>query len=169
MSAWACARSDAILEPGHYREPRGFPLEVADIARQDPPGVNVRRHGGVRGEVDAEVPRQHADHLRAPAIHEDGAAEDRRIAAEPPLPQAVAQDHLARRELGIRIAELFGIDRECILGDVVPAQDRLDTKQVQQVRGDVGVGDPLRRPVSGESAGHGDRPRELPELGRLGL
>jgi hypothetical protein len=162
-------RSDAILEPGHYRKPRGFPLEVADIARQNPPGVDVGRHGGVRGEIDAEILRQHADHLRAPAIHEDGAPDDRPIAAEAPLPQAVAQDHLAGRELGIRLAELLGIDRKRILGDVGPAQDRLDPEEAQQVVRDVGVGDPLRRPVAGEGAGNGNRAGELLELGGLGL
>ncbi len=147
----------------------GFPLEVADIARQHAPGVDLGRHGGVGGEVDAKVARQHADHHRAPAIHHDGATEHRRIAAEAPLPQAVAQDHLARRELGIRIAEHLGVDREGILGDVGPAQDRLDPQEGEQVPGDVGVGDPLRRPVAGERTGDRNRAGEGLELGGLVL
>ena len=44
----ALLESHTLLDPGHHSEPGGLPLEVTDIARQDAPGVDIRRHAGVR-------------------------------------------------------------------------------------------------------------------------
>ena len=162
-------KGDALLEPGHDGEPGRFPLEVADVARQHAPGVDVGRHGGVGGEVDAEVAGEHPDDLRAPAVHLDRAAEDRGIPAEAALPQPVADHHLARRQVGIRAAEHLGIDGERVLGGVITAEDRLDPEEREQVGGDVGVGDPFRRPLAGDGPRERHGAREARELGGLGL
>ena len=87
---------DAVAETRHDGEPGRIPREVADVARQDAPRVDVRRHRRVRGQIDAEVRWEHPNHDRAPAIHLDGAADDGTIAPEPPLPEPVGQHHLAR-------------------------------------------------------------------------
>ena len=50
-----------------------------------------------------------------------------------------------------------------------PAQDRPDTQEAQHVPGDVGVGDPLRRPVPGDRPGKRHRPGESLEPRRVGL
>ena len=106
---------DAVTQPRDHRQPGRVPREVGDVGRQHAPGIDVGGHRRVRRQVDPERRRQDADDDRAPAIQLNRAADHVRIAAESPLPQPVAEHHLARRQVGIGVRELLRIDRNRVV------------------------------------------------------
>ena len=92
-----------------------------------------------------------------------------RIAAESPLPQPVAQHHLARRQVGIGVRELLGIDRDRVVLSEGPTEERPDAEQLEQVPRRVAVHDALGLAGAGQRAGDGRRPGEALEPRGLGL
>ncbi len=160
---------DAVTQPRDDRQPGPVPREVGDVGGQHAPCIDVRRHRRVRWQIDPERRRQDAHHDRAPAIQLDRAADHIRIAAESPLPQPVAQHHLARRQVGIGVRELLRIDRNRIIFSEGPTVDRPDAEQLEQVPRRVAVRDALGLAGAGQRAGDGHRPGEALEPRGLGL
>jgi hypothetical protein len=97
------------------------------------------------------------------------AADDVPIAAESPLPQSVAQHHRARRQVGIGVRELLGIDRDRVFFSEGPTEKWPDAEQLEQVPRRVAVHDALGLAAAGQRAGDGCRPGEALEPRRQGL
>ena len=160
---------DAVTQPRDDRQPGPVPREVGDVGGQHAPGIDVRRHRRVRRQIDPERRRQDTHHDRAPAIQLDRAADHIRIAAESPLPQPVAQHHLARRQVGIGVRELLRIDRDRVILSKGPTVEWSDAEHLEQVPRRVAVRDALGLAGAGQRAGDGHRPGEALEPRGLGL
>jgi hypothetical protein len=98
-------RADAVeigdcLSFGHSRldSPEGFEV-LATPARRRLGHVVADRRPDLGGRVEARgdqrfvLGRHHANDLKRDVVHRNRAADDRRIGAKPPAPEAVAQDH----------------------------------------------------------------------------
>ena len=160
---------DAVTQPCDDRQPGRVPREVGDVGGQHTPRIDVRRHRRVCRQIDPERRRQDAHHDRAPAIQLDRAADHIRIAAESPLPQPVAQHHRARRQVGIGVRELLGIDRNRVFLSKGPTVEWPDAQQLEQVPRRVAVRDALGLAAAGQRAGDGRRPGEALEPRGQGL
>jgi hypothetical protein len=86
-----------------------------------------------------------------------------------PLPQPVAQHHRARRQVGIGVRELFGIDRDRVIFSEGPTVEWPDAEQLEQVPRRVAVRDALGLAGAGQRAGDGRRPGEPLEPRGQGL
>ena len=160
---------DAVTQPCDDRQPGRVPREVGDVGGQHAPRIDVRRHRRVCRQINPERRRQDAHHDRAPAIQLDRAADHIRIAAKSPLPQPVAQHHRARRQVGIGVRELLGIDRYCVFLAKGPTVEWPDAEQLEQVPRRIAVRDALGLAAAGQRAGDGRRPGEALEPRGQGL
>ena len=166
--AFSSALACAALAPGASTR-CGVEAMVAAIG-----GVGVEHQrrpqlGGL-GEVFTEVGRQaetgrhHADDLVAAAVELDRPADDRRVTAEAPLPQPVAQQDDGGAVAG------------GVLARAEPASEhRHGPESLEDVRGDLPGADPFGIAVAGEvglpGAPRGDvaqQPRALAVVAHLG-
>ena len=121
-------------------EPRpqaGDDAEEVETPRR-PFGVELERHPDVGLVAEREPAGEHADHGDRLAVEDDGATDDRRIAGEAPLPEAVA-DH---RHPGRRRRLLVGVEQA--------TGHRLHPQHRQQSGRGADTVEPLRLAVPGE-------------------
>ena len=90
---------------------------------------------------EAELPRHHADHRVRLVVEQHLPADDRRVAAEPRLPEPVAEEHRAGRAVAI-----VGLGEQ-------PADERLHAQRREQIGRDRRALDAQRLPGADQVAG----------------
>ena len=105
----------AVLQPSDHRE-------VAAVARGRLLRIERERRPDLRAVGKREARRRHADDLVRLAVDDDAASDDRRVAVEAPLPNAVADDD------DVMAAERLVVAHEAA------AERGADAERVEEVR-----------------------------------